>query len=105
MSEIVKLNEKNLHSLPKEVVIPGYERSIIKAGIAHIGVGAFHRSHEAVYTDKLLHHEGNNGWGICGICLLERDIKIYKVLSEQNGLYTLMNAGPDGNQTANIIGP
>ena len=104
MTEIIKLNEKNLLFLPGQVAIPGYERSKIKAGIAHIGVGAFHRSHEAVYTDKVLHHKGNNGWGICGIGLLEKDIEICNVLSEQDGLYTLMIAGSDGNQTANVIG-
>ncbi len=104
MEGIINLNEKNLHLLPKEVSVPGYNRSKIKAGIAHIGIGAFHRSHEAPYTDQILHYPCNADWGICGIALLEADKKIYNVLAEQDGLYTLMIAKSDGTLTVRVIG-
>ena len=34
--------------------VPGYDRSQVTAGIAHIGVGNFHRVHQGVYLDDLL---------------------------------------------------
>ncbi len=104
MKEIRKLNAKNLLLLSKEVVIPAYDRSKIKTGIVHIGVGGFHRSHEAFYTDKLLQHHSSKDWGICGIALLDTDHKIFDTLVNQDGLYTLMITEPDGTLTARIIG-
>ncbi len=97
MKEMIKLNAKNLYLLPGKVATPAYDRSKIKAGIAHIGIGSFHRAHEAFYTDQILHHHDVTGWGICGIALLDADRKIFNVLAEQDGLYTLMITEPDGN--------
>jgi mannitol 2-dehydrogenase len=104
MRELIKLNAKNLFQLPKEVLIPSYDRSVIKAGIAHIGIGAFHRSHEAYYTDQVLHRNDTTSWGICGIALLDSDRKIFNTLSDQDGLYTLMTTEADGNLKARVIG-
>ena len=88
--------QKTLSLLPKEVSIPSYDRSEIKTGIVHIGIGGFHRSHEAFYTDQILHCPGATDWGICGIALLDSDSKIFNALEKQNGLYTLMITEPDG---------
>lgn len=104
MSETIKLNAKNLNLLPKEVDIPGYNRSRIKAGIVHIGIGGFHRAHEAFYTDQVLEDPGAKDWGICGVSLLETDRKIFNALSDQDGLYTLLMTRPDGTRTARVIG-
>ena len=104
MQETIKLNAKNLHLLPGEVVIPAYDRSKIKTGIVHIGIGGFHRAHEAFYTDQILQHHGVTDWGICGVALLDADRKIFNTLTDQDGLYTLMITGPDGTLTARVIG-
>jgi mannitol 2-dehydrogenase len=104
MKNIQVLNAKNIALLPKEVKIPGYDRSKIKTGIAHIGVGGFHRSHEAFYTDEVLHLQNTNNWGICGISLLESDRTLFDTLVQQDGLYTLMIREPDGNLSARVIG-
>ena len=96
--------QKTLHLLPKEVKIPAYNRSEIKTGIAHIGVGGFHRSHEAFYTDQVLHNQNENNWGICGISLLDTDRTIFDTLVHQDGLYTLMITEPDGKLSARVIG-
>jgi mannitol 2-dehydrogenase len=57
--------------LTAEVAVPSYDRSRVKSGIAHLGVGGFQRSHLAVYTDDLLQSAGNDeaaiAWGICGV--------------------------------------
>jgi mannitol 2-dehydrogenase len=104
MREIRKLNAKNLHLFPGEVAIPAYDRSKIKTGIVHIGIGGFHRSHEAFYTDQMLQHYGATEWGICGVALLDTDIKIFNALADQDGLYTLMITEPDGTLTVRVIG-
>ncbi len=49
----VKLSLAALANLPARVAAPKYRRSDLKAGIVHIGVGNFHRAHQAVYLDDL----------------------------------------------------
>jgi mannitol 2-dehydrogenase len=104
MEKIRKLNSGNLALFSKEVSIPGYDRAKIKSGIAHIGIGGFHRSHEAFYLDQILGQKNVTNWGICGIALLEADRKIFDCLAKQDGLYTLMITRSDGSLTARIIG-
>ncbi len=103
-NKLVKLNARNLSSLPKEVKVPTYDRSEVKTGIVHVGIGGFHRAHEAFYTDELLENHGVKEWGICGVALLDHDRKIYNTLVEQDGLYTLMVTDADGITTARVIG-
>ena len=98
-----RLKGDNISQIPKMVTIPEYDRSNIHSGIVHVGVGNFHRAHEAFYTDQLL-NLGENNWGICGICLLDRDLKMYKTLVGQDGLYSLVVKEPDGNVTVRVIG-
>lgn len=98
-----RLKGDNISQIPKMITIPEYDRSNIHSGIVHVGVGNFHRAHEAFYTDQLL-NLGENNWGICGICLLDRDLKMYKTLVGQDGLYSLVVKEPDGNITVRVIG-
>ena len=104
MREIKILNAKNLSLLTKEVATPAYDRSKIKAGIVHIGIGGFHRAHEAFYTDQVLQHHNVTDWGICGITLLDNDHKIVDTLVHQDGLYTLMVTESNGTLAARVIG-
>jgi len=99
-----KLNNQNLSRFEGEVAVPRYNRNNVKTGIVHVGIGGFHRSHEAYYTDQLLHDESNSDWGICGVALLDFDTKIYNTLKEQDGLYTLVVKELDGTLTKRIIG-
>ncbi|MGY0037841.1 mannitol dehydrogenase family protein [Pedobacter sp. NJ-S-72] len=82
----------------------GYERKTIQSGILHIGVGNFHRAHQAFYTDQLLNDEDQNKWGICGVCLLPSDEKIVRNLRAQNLDYTLTVCGRDGRDEIYHIG-
>jgi len=104
MKEIIKLKTKNLSLLPEAVVTPAYDRTKIKAGIVHIGIGGFHRSHEAYYADRFLECKGSADWGICGVALLDNDRRIFDTLVNQDGLYTLMITEPDGTLNARVIG-
>jgi len=76
-----------------------YDRDSIQPGIVHFGVGNFHRSHQAVYIDKLL-SMGDLNWGIVGVSM--RSAKIRDALQAQDFLYTEVTLG---EQTEfNIIG-
>ena len=97
------LNASTLRLLPPDVRVPAYDRAALKQGIIHIGVGGFHRAHQAVYLDDLLHRPGSEVFGICGIGLLPQDARMGDVLREQNYLYTLLVRGADGDQ-ARVIG-
>lgn len=81
-----------------------YDRESVTTGIAHIGVGNFHRAHEAYYTNLLLEHADQQEWGICGIALLPSDEKLVEALRGQQGAYTLTVCGRDGHDEALRIG-
>ncbi len=66
-----------------------YERADLSAGIVHLGVGAFHRAHQAVYVDDIL--AGDPDWAIIGASL--RSSSAAEALNPQNGLYTLTVSG------------
>src|SRR5690606_30600264 len=90
--------------LHDQVGIPTYRRDTVDCNILHVGVGGFHRAHQALYTDDLLQYYGERSWGICGVALLEADRKIYDILKSQDGLYTLMHRTGDGKLHARVIG-
>lgn len=104
MIEPVKLNAKNLTTLSANIRIPMYDRRKLRTGIVHIGIGGFHRAHQAYLVNQLLEQGVAANWGICGVALLASDRKIYDILSEQDGLYTLMVPDGDGNFSAQVIG-
>ncbi|MDK2760173.1 MAG: mannitol dehydrogenase family protein [Sphingopyxis sp.] len=72
--------------LPAPVTAPGYDRAAQAAGIVHIGIGAFHRAHQAVYTDDAM-GAGDRDWGIVGVSLRSGDVAAQ--LNPQDGLYTV----------------
>jgi len=99
-----QLNEQNLATLSSRLSTPLYDRSATTAGIVHIGVGGFHRSHQAYYIHQLLRDGNHSDWAICGIGLREGDRTIANVLAAQDGLYTLITQHPDGKDTCEVIG-
>lgn len=101
---MMRLSNKVLASLPKEVVVPNYDRSTITAGIMHFGVGAFHRSHQALTIDNLMSQGLAQDWGIIGVGLLESDMRMRDALTAQDCLYTLITKYPDGQIDYQVIG-
>ncbi len=73
-----------LDDLPAGCRRPAYDRGALKAGIVHLGVGAFHRAHQAVYTDDAIEAAGGN-WGTVGISL--RSSTAATQLNPQDGLF------------------
>ncbi|WP_372773876.1 mannitol dehydrogenase family protein [Mangrovibacterium sp.] len=104
MKTSIALNQENLSKLPANVKVPSYNRDQVKTSIVHIGVGNFHRSHEAYYTNELMERYGVLDCGICGIGLLDYDRRIYNILKDQDGLYTLVIKELDGSLNARVIG-
>jgi mannitol 2-dehydrogenase len=98
------LNQKTLSSLGGSVPIPSYDRARVRTGIVHIGVGGFHRSHEAMYIDRLLEQGKAEEWGICGVGVLPSDRRMAEVMEAQDGLYTLVVKHPDGTLEPRVIG-
>ncbi len=76
-------------------VFPRYEREKIHAGIVHLGIGAFHRAHQAWYTEAVLNQQGGD-WAIIGCSLRSANVK--QQLADQDGLYTLVERGPEGEK-------
>ncbi len=74
-----------LDRLPASVQTPSYDRARLSPGMAHLGVGAFHRCHQAEYTDDLISLRFDR-WGIVGINI--RPPSLADTLGRQSGLYT-----------------
>ncbi|WP_018108475.1 mannitol dehydrogenase family protein [Bacteroides propionicifaciens] len=81
-----------------------YDRSRIKAGIVHIGVGNFHRAHQEYYTHLLLSDADQQGWGVCGIGLRPTDKPLHEALKEQDCKYSLTICDRDGSRQVLWIG-
>jgi fructuronate reductase len=89
-----------LRDLPSDVRPPGYDPAGPSIGIVHLGIGAFHRAHQAVCTDDALSAHGGD-WRILGVSLRSPDVA--DALNPQDGLYTLLERGPQGT-AARIVG-
>ncbi|HEY0812554.1 MAG TPA: mannitol dehydrogenase family protein [Pseudonocardia sp.] len=98
------LNTASLSSLDPAVAVPQYDRGAVTAGIVHIGVGAFHRAHQALYLDRLMNAGEALDWGICGVGVLPSDRRMRDALMAQDCLYTLVEKSPDGSQSARVVG-
>ena len=94
-----RLSTATLGTLPAAIARPHYDRSAVTGGIVHLGVGAFHRAHQAVYTDAVL-AAGDMRWGITAASLRSADTR--DALAPQDGLYTL-NVRGETDQLA-VIG-
>lgn len=81
-----RLSNTSLRHLKPTVIQPRYDRTVIQSGIVHIGIGNFHRAHQAIYTDDAL-NSGDMRWGITGISLRRTDIR--DSLAPQDGLYSV----------------
>jgi mannitol 2-dehydrogenase len=97
------LNARTLKHWSGQLPAPAYDRALVTPGIVHVGVGGFHRAHQAMYTDRLL-SAGALDWGICGVGVLPRDVRMKQVLDAQDGLYTLVLKHSDGTYEPRVIG-
>jgi mannitol 2-dehydrogenase len=98
------IGERTLKHRAGRVPVPAYDRALVTPGVVPIGVGGFHRAHQAMYHDQLLNQGAALDWGICGVGMLPGDMRMRQVLHDQNGLYTLVLKHNDGTWEPRVIG-
>ena len=89
-----RLSRFTLAALPNSVARPVYDRSALRPGIVHLGIGAFHRAHQAIYVDDLLAKDPS--WAIVGASLRRADTR--DALKPQDGLYTVSVRSGEGER-------
>lgn len=95
--EMMRLSDSHL---PSGLKGPAYDRSAVRIGHVHLGVGAFHRAHQAIYSEACL-CAGDLRWGILGASL--RSPQVADQLNPQQGLYScLVREGAESR--ASVIG-
>ena len=72
-----------LAEIKKTASVPAYARGELSAGIVHIGVGNFHRAHQAVYLDALFNMGKSRDWGVIGTGVRPADRAMYDALKPQ----------------------
>lgn len=100
----VKLSDATLDQLPAGVSRPGYDRAELSAGIVHIGLGNFHRAHQAWYLHRLMQQGLAQDWAIVGAGVRPYDEQMRHKMAAQDYLTTLIELDPSGT-SAEVIGP
>jgi mannitol-1-phosphate/altronate dehydrogenase len=103
---MIELRNDCLRSIRPEVRVPGYDRSQLRPGIVHLGVGNFHRVHQATVVDQCLHVPGNQEWAISGVGLTNGVAAREKVAAyrTQDNLYTVTELRSDMSMVTEVIG-
>ncbi len=91
----VKLSAAALAHMPRGIAVPAYRRSDLSAGMVHIGVGNFHRAHQAVYLDDLFNAGRDRDWAIVGAGVRDPDVLVHGKLQEQDWLTTIVEQEAD----------
>ena len=92
----MRLSSGTLAQLGAEIARPDYDRDAQKIGIVHFGIGAFHRAHQAWYTDLAM-SAGDRNWAILGVSL--RSATVGNQLNPQDGLYTVTERSGHGDSS------
>jgi len=99
----MKLNNANLLNLSKDILRPSYDRSTLRPGIVHIGLGNFHRAHQAWYLHRLMQQGWALDWAIIGAGVRSYDVAMRKKLLAQDCLTTLIELDPNAT-SVEVIG-
>jgi fructuronate reductase len=97
---VKRLSNATLGDLPPNIERPGYDRTTIATGVVHLGVGAFHRAHQALVFDKAI-AAGDLRWGVLGVSL--RSPSVRDQMAPQDNLYSLVERDGSGQRTK-VIG-
>ncbi|MDR0450051.1 MAG: mannitol dehydrogenase family protein [Treponema sp.] len=101
--ERLLLNQANLEKIGGRLKVPGYDRGSLPARMVHVGLGHFHRAHQAAYIDALL-NRGRLGAGIFAVNLVKDSYPLEEIARSQDYLYTLAARGGDGGEELRVIG-
>lgn len=103
MTDAMNLRLESLPDLPDAVARPTYRRSDLSPGILHIGPGNFHRSHQAVYLDRLMNDGVALDWAIIGASIMPGDRHLRDMLLRQDCLTTVVEQD-NGETSARVTG-
>lgn len=99
----IPLSDRMLADLPRGIRVPRYDRSALTPGIVHIGLGNFHRGHQAWYLHRLMDEGLAQDWAIIGAGVRAPDGAQRDRLLAQDCLTTLIELDPKG-KSAEVIG-
>lgn len=88
---MIRLSWSALPSARPHLTLPPDRGLAESIGIVHLGLGAFHRAHQAVFTEDAAVAADQPGWGICGVT--QRSSAVVDQLRPQGGLYTVLERG------------
>ncbi|WP_415922356.1 mannitol dehydrogenase family protein [Tateyamaria sp. SN6-1] len=100
----VALSLATLDQLPQGIARPEYDRDGLRPGIVHIGLGNFHRAHQAWYLHRLMQTGAAQDWAIIGAGVRSYDVAMRDKLIAQDCLTTLIELDPSGT-SVEVIGP
>lgn len=99
----VRLGAATLGDLPAGISRPNYDRSDLRPGIVHIGLGNFHRAHQAWYLHRLMQQGAAQDWAIIGAGVRSYDAGMRDHLIAQDCLSLLIELHPE-RMSAEVIG-
>ena len=104
--DAIRMCNENLNQISRmgSISTPSYDRREVRPGVVNIGLRNFHRVHNAVFFDSLLHFPGNSSWGMATVSVTEMQRKVLDELKIQNNLYTVVEKRGDGNSNLRVIG-
>lgn len=97
------LSNATLQALPQGIKVPKYDRAALRPGIVHIGLGNFHRAHQAWYLHQLMQTGLAQDWAILGAGVRPYDEAMRQKLAAQDYLTTLIELDPAGTR-AEVVG-
>ncbi|WP_112320977.1 mannitol dehydrogenase family protein [Oceanibium sediminis] len=103
MDELIRPSNATLGQMPEGVLVPQYDRAGLTHGIVHIGLGNFHRAHQAWYLHRLMQAGKAQDWGIVGAGVRPFDSAMREKLAAQDYVYTLIELDPEGT-SAEVVG-
>ena len=86
------------------IQVPLYDRSLIRPGVLNLGLRNFHRVHNAVFLDDILHRPGSSRWGMVSVGLTDTHRVAHHNLKDQDSLYTIVAKNPSGLSNIRVIG-
>ncbi|MEV4813540.1 mannitol dehydrogenase family protein [Micromonospora avicenniae] len=103
MSDVPRLGLDALERLGRNATFtpPEVDPRALRVGVVHLGIGAFHRAHQAVFTELAMAAAGRDDWGIAGVT--QRSTSVRDQLKPQDGLYTVLERGP-GAAPPRVVG-
>ncbi|SON58109.1 Mannitol 2-dehydrogenase [Hartmannibacter diazotrophicus] len=98
-----RLSASTLGRLPPGIKVPSYDRGSLKAGILHVGIGNFHRAHQAVYLDDLFNMGESLDFALLGAGVRAGDEAMRVALAGQDYLTTVVEQEA-GSMEARVTG-